>query len=52
VLLRPCAFHRTPLYRYQAENSAQPLSGVDQHQRDLIWSRLAEKVYDLFTEQK
>ncbi len=49
-ILRPCAFHRTPLYVYQAENGAQPLSAMNEHQQELIWASLAEKIYDLLKE--
>jgi hypothetical protein len=47
VLLSPCAFKHSPLFKYQAINSAsKPLSGMGWHGRETVWADLAERVND------
>jgi TIR domain len=45
VILRPCAFEDTPLYRYQAVNSpSNPLSSINPNEREKIWLKVAKLV--------
>ena len=47
VILTPCLFRRTTLSRFQAINEpARPLSGLSQHEQDLVWERVVEAVLD------
>ena len=48
VILTPCLFRRTTLSRFQAVNDpALPLSGLSQHEQDLVWERVVDTVLDV-----
>lgn len=47
VILTPCSFRRTKLSRFQAVNNpARPLSGLSQHEQDVIWEQVVDAVLD------
>jgi hypothetical protein len=48
VILTPCLFQRTMLSRFQAINDPKrPLSGLTQHEQDLVWESVVETVLDV-----
>lgn len=47
IILTPCLFKHTTLSRFQAINDpVKPLSGMTQHEQDLVWERIVETVLD------
>lgn len=47
IIVTPCLFRHTTLSRFQAINDpAKPLSGMTQHEQDLVWERVSEAVLD------
>jgi tetratricopeptide (TPR) repeat protein len=52
VILTPCAFKRSSLYKYQAINDpARPLSLLPEGEHDVIWDLLVERVLDALDKQ-
>ncbi len=47
VVLTPCSFRRSTLSHFQAINDpAHPLSGLSQHEQDVIWERVIDAVLE------
>ena len=53
VILTPCSFKRSSLYKYQAINDpSRPLSLLPDGEHDVIWNRLVERVLDALEKQQ
>jgi hypothetical protein len=52
IILKPCLFKRNTLSPFQAINDpARPLSGLSQHEQDLVWERVVNTVLERWTPQ-
>lgn len=52
VILTPCSFRRSSLYKYQAINDpSRPLSLLPDGEHDVIWNRLVDRVLDVLETQ-